>query len=198
MAHGRIPALLALALVALLVAPVGLPAAPRAGVNRALAKVLDRSPYSGAGAEAISRAFKVAVDAGVDEREALTLVESCAKGDFSPEQVARILSLAAQISLDHLPADLYVSKVLEGVAKGVDADKVVKAAERRALDIKRASNLLKGLALDGVSAGDRDALLPDVAEALASGLDEGQVRSILAASDAAGDDLGAIRRKLFP
>lgn len=197
MTHGRIAALLALSLATALALPAEGPAASRSA-NRSLERIFERSSYPGPGADMISRAFTVAVDAGVDERDALTLVESCAEGELAPEQVARILSLAAQISLDHLPADLFVSKVLEGVAKGAEADRVVKAAERRALDIKRASNLVKNLALEGVSSSDRDELLPDVAEALAAGLGEAQIRKIVTEAAAAGDDVGAIRRKLFP
>jgi hypothetical protein len=197
MAHGRFAALLALTLAALLAAPVGLTAAPK-GVNRALVRIFEKSQYSGLDAKAISKAFDVAVDAGMAERDALKLVESCAEGEFSPEQITRILSLAAQISLDNLPADLFVSKVLEGVAKGADPDRVVKVAERRALETRLALNLVRGLTLEGVSVADRDELIPDVAEALASGMDEGRIRKIITEAVEAGDDIGAIRRKLFP
>jgi ABC-type amino acid transport substrate-binding protein len=190
-------ALLSLALAALLAAPAGVAAAPRSA-NRALERIFEKGPYSDSGAFQITKAFKVAVDAGVEERDALALVEACADGEFSPEQVARILSLAAQIALDDLPADLFVSKVHEGVAKGVDPDLVVRAAERRALDINRASKLLKMLALEGVSTSDREELVPDVAEALAAGVDEGRIRQILTEGAAAGDSVRDIRRKLFP
>lgn len=197
MAHRRTAALLALALAALMAAPVGLPAAPK-NANRALERVYEKGSYSAKDARAITQAFDVATDAGLPERDALRLVESCAGGEFSAEQIARILTLAAQIALDRLPREPFVSKVLEGVAKGVDPGLVVKAAERRARETRQALNLVRGLALEGVSVRDRDELIPDIAEALAAGVDEGRIREIVTEAAEAGEDIGTIRRKLFP
>jgi hypothetical protein len=197
MDHRRTAALLGLALAVLIAAPVGLPAAAKKA-NRGLERVYEKNRYASQDTRVITQAFDVAVDAGVQERDALRLVESCAEGKFSPEQISRVLTLAAQIALDRLPDDLFVSKVLEGVAKGVDADLVVKAAERRARETRLALNLVRGLALDGVSVRDRDELVPDIAEALAAGMDEGRIRAIITEAVEAGDDIGAIRRKLFP
>jgi hypothetical protein len=66
------------------------------------------------------------------------------------------------------------------------------------LQLKQASNLFKQAVLDGGSARDREELLPDIAEALASGMDQGRIRQILLDAAKDGDSPGAIRRKLFP
>ena len=140
----------------------------------------------------------MAVDAGVEERDALALVESGADGEFSADQVVRVLTVAAQLSLESLPLDLFVSKVKEGVSKRMEPGRIVQAAEARALQLKQASNLFKQAVLDGGSARDREELLPDIAEALAAGMDQGRIRQILLDAAKDGDSPGAIRRKLFP
>jgi hypothetical protein len=173
------------------------PAAPRGG-NRDLEKLFQNAAFREPEAAQIARAFKVALDAGVEERDALALVESGAGGDFAADQVVRVLTVAAQLSLERLPMDLFVSKVREGVSKRVEPGRVLQAAELRALKLKQASNLLKQAVLDGISSRDGDEILPDIAEALASGVDQARIREILAEAAKGGDSPGAIRRKLFP
>jgi hypothetical protein len=178
--------------------PLPAAAAPRGGVNKNLERLFEKGPFREQEAAQIARAFRVATDAGVEEREALELVEDCIDGDFPADQVARVLTLAAQLSLEHLPTDLFISKVKEGVSKRMEPDRIVQAVEARAVRLKQASNLFKQAVLEGVSARDREELLPDVAEALASGMDQGKVREILLEGVRDGDSTGAIRRKLFP
>lgn len=197
MVHARSVVVLVLALVAGLGAAVQVPAAPR-GANRDLERVLERSSFLEPDVAQIGRAFRVALDAGVAEREALALVESCVGGEFRAEQVVRVLTIAAQLTLENVPPGLFISKVREGVAKRVEAGRIVQAAEQRALALKQATNILKQLALEGLSASDRAELLPDVAEALASGMDQGRIREIVGGAAREGDSPGAIRRKLFP
>jgi len=173
------------------------PAASRGG-NRDLEKIFKNGSFAGAEAAQITRAFKVAVDAGVEDRDALALVESGADGEFAADQVVRILTVAAQLALENLPTEMYLSKVKEGVSKRMEPARIVQAAESRALMLKQASNLFKQAVLDGISPRDRDELLPDIAEALASGMDQAKIREIFLEAAKDGDSPGAIRRKLFP
>jgi len=173
------------------------PAASRGG-NRDLEKVFKSSSFGEPETAQIARAFKVAVDAGVDERDALALIESGADGEFAVDQVVRLLTVAAQLSLESLPIEMFVSKVKEGVSKRMEPGRIVQAAESRALKLKQASNLFKQAVLDGISSRDREELLPDIAEALTSGMDQARIRAILLEAVKDGDSPGAIRRKLFP
>jgi hypothetical protein len=188
-------AVLAIAAVLFSASPV--PAASRGG-NRELEKIFKSGSFGEQEAAQIARAFKVAVDAGVEDRDALALVESGADGEFAADQVVRILTVAAQLSLENLPAGMFVSKVREGVSKRMEPGRIVQAAELRALKLKQASNLFKQAVLEGVSTRDREELLPDIAEALASGMDQARIREILLEAVKDGDSAGAIRRKLFP
>ena len=67
---------------------------------------------------------------------------------------------------------------------------IVQAAEFRALKLKQASNLFKQAVLDGISSRDREELLPDIAEALASGMDQARIREILLEAVKDGDSPG--------
>lgn len=173
------------------------PAASRGG-DRDLERVFGRSTFRGPEVAQIALAFQVAVEAGVEKRDALRLVEDCAEGEFMAGQVVRVLTVAAQLALEDLPLEQIISKVREGVSKDMEPDRIVQAAELRALQLKRASNLFKEAVLSGASSRDREDLLPDLAEALSAGMDQEEVRKILREAGKNGDSPGAIRRKLFP
>jgi hypothetical protein len=186
--------LVALALLA------GAPAGPAGAEsrNRALERVLERSMYPADEGDQIHRAFRTAEKAGAGERDLLALVEACADGEFDAAQTLRMLSLAAQLALADLPVEAFVAKLEEGVAKRADADRVVQAAATRAVTLNRAKSIIQSAVLDGLSRSEGEDLLTDVASALEVGRTPEEVRQELAAAAAAGEGLGAIRRRLFP
>lgn len=188
---------LALAALALL-AGAGAPGAAAEGRNRALERLLERSMYTAGEGGEIQRAFRTAEKAGAGERELLSLVEACADGEFAAAQTLRMLSLAAQIALADLPVGSFVAKVEEGVAKRADADRVVQAAAGRAVNLNRAKSIIQSAVLDGLSRSEGEDLLGDVASALEAGRPAEEIRQELAAAAAAGEGLGAMRRRLFP
>lgn len=183
-------------LAALALAPT--PAAIAADARiRGLEKVVDGR--FGADDEAqIGKAFRAALQAGMAERRALSLVETCVEGGFEAPELARVLTLAAQLELQHLPAESFVAKIEEGVSKRVPAERVLQAAERRALMLNRAQALLNAVVLEGFDLDDREELVPDIAEALEAGRPADEIRRVLAEAAGAGDGIGEIRRKLFP
>ena len=146
----------------------------------------------------MQRSFAAARQAGVEERDALSLVETCVEGEFDASQAQRMLSIAAQLALEKLPVDGFIAKVEEGVSKRIDADRVVQVAERRALALNKAKLILNSLVLQGFSADDRDELLPDLAAALEAGRTPDEARAILAEALQSGERIGSVRRKLFP
>lgn len=190
----------ALAAGAALLLLAGSPALPAAGAsrNRALERAVGTSVYSAGEVERIQRAFAAALQAGVDERDALGLVEAAAADEYDSSHVVRLLTLASQLSLEGLPLAGFIAKVEEGVAKRIDADRVVQAAERRALALNRAKLLLNSLVLQGFGRADRDEILPDLAAALEAGRPQGEAQEILLEGLRAGESPGALRRKLFP
>jgi len=175
-------------------------AAPAAGetTNRALERVVARGRFSPDEGTRMQRAFSAARQAGVGEREALTLVGSCVEGQFDAAQALRMLSIAAQLALEKLPVDGFIAKVGEGVSKRVPADRVVQVAERRALMLNNARLILNALVLQGLSVDARDELLPDLAAALEAGRNPDEARTILTDALRDGERAGSIRRKLFP
>ncbi len=175
-------------------------AAPAAGEtnNRALERVVAKGMFSASDSARMQHAFAAARQAGVEERNALALVEACVEGEFDASQVLRVLSIAAQLSLERLPVDGFIAKVEEGVSKHVSADRVVQVAERRALMLNKAKLILNSLVLQGFAIEDRDELLPDLAAALEAGRLPEEAQSILSQVLQAGEHAGAIRRKLFP
>jgi sulfite reductase beta subunit-like hemoprotein len=183
--------------VALLVAFSVRPAAGETG-NRALERVLARGAYSADEGARVQRSYAAALQAGVEGREALSLVEACVRGRFDASQTLRMLSIAAQLALEGLPVEGFAAKVEEGVSKRVDPDRVAQAAERRALMLNKSRQILNGLVLQGLSVGDRDELLPDLAEALEAGRAPEEARAILSDALRDGERPGSIRRKLFP
>lgn len=191
----RVPsALLGVALLA------GAFAVPAAGdtKNRALERLVAKGMFSAGEGARMQRSFAAAREAGVEERDALSLVETCIEGEFDASQAQRMLSIAAQLALEKLPVDGFIAKVEEGVSKRIDADRVVQAAERRALMLNKARLMLNSLVLQGFSIDDRDELLPDLAAALEAGRSPEEARAILAEALESGESIGSIRRKLFP
>lgn len=166
--------------------------------SRALERLLEKGMYSEADGRGIQRAFSAAEEADVDDRDALSLVEVCIDGEFEGSQIQRVLSIAAQLSMEGLPIEGYIAKIEEGVSKGVPADRVVQAAERRGLALNKAKLILNSMVLQGFSSDDRDELLPDLAEAIEAGRSPEDATTILSEALEEGESPGSIRRKLFP
>ena len=166
--------------------------------NRALARLVAEGSYSNEEGARLERSFGAALRAGVRERDALELVESCVEGEFEASQVERVLSVAAQLALERLPVEGFLAKIEEGVSKRVEAALVVQAAERRGLTLKNAQSIIKSLILEGLTIDDADELLPDLAAALEAGRTPEEAREILTEALRAGDRAGSIRRRLFP
>ena len=183
-----------LALAGAVVSPAPCPAAGR---DRALERTLGDG-YAADEAGQIGRAFRAAVQGGVRERTASGLVESCVEGEFSAEQIVRVLSLAAQLALEDLPVDSFADKLEEGTAKGVPAERVLQAAEARALTLNQAKGAVNAAVLDGLEVRDRGELIGDVAGALEGGQDVAEVGRILRLARDEGWSQRNIRRALFP
>ena len=174
--------------------------APAAGetTNRALERLVVKARFSADDGARMQRAFAAARQAGVDERDGLSLVETCLEGDFDASQALRLLSIAAQLALEKLPVEGFITKVEEGVSKRVAADRVVQVAERRALMLNKAKLILNSMVLQGFGIDDRNELLPDLAAALEAGRTPEEARVILSEALKSGERVGSIRRKLFP
>jgi hypothetical protein len=166
--------------------------------NRALERALAKGRYGADEGARVQRSFAAALQAGVKERDALSLVEACVEGEFPAPQTQRMLSVAAQLALEGLPVEGFLDKVEEGVSKRVSPDLVSQAAERRALALNKSMQILNALVLQGFPIDDRDELLPDLAEALEAGRTPEEARAIVSDALREGERPGAIRRKLFP
>jgi hypothetical protein len=166
--------------------------------NRSLERLVAKGMFSADDGARMQRAFAAARQAGVEEREALSLVETCVEGEFDASQALRMLSIASQLALEKLPVEGFIAKVEEGVSKRVAADRVVQVAERRALMLNKAKQILNALVLQGFKIEDRDELLPDLAAALEAGRKPEEAQSILSEALKSGERTGSIRRKLFP
>jgi uncharacterized protein YcgL (UPF0745 family) len=187
----------ALAAALLLVISAGVStASPR---YRKLDSLLEKEGISASQRVQIDRSYGAVLKAGGDKRETLSLVESCLEGGFGGPQIARVLTLLAQLELSDLPVESYSSKIHEGVAKRVPVPKILAAAGRQALTLKNAENILNALVLEGydIEVDDREALMPLVAEALYSGKTLREVRDILTSSLDGEENLRKIRRKLL-
>lgn len=179
---------------------LGVVSGPAAGEtkSRGLQKILGKGTFSEADQPQVERAWRAALHAGIDERDVVSLVETCSDGGFEPAQILRVLSLATQLTLEHLPLESFDAKISEGVAKRVAADKVLQVAERRALMLNRAKAVLNGVVLEGSLGSAREELLPDVAEALEAGRTTDEIHRILTSAFQEGAGVGEIRQKLFP
>jgi hypothetical protein len=185
--------LLAGAAAAVLTMP---PAADSRGSSR-LERLLEESGYSQPEKDAIERAYKGCLKAGIREREVLKLVGFSLDGDFRGEHVSRLLAVFARLELASLPLEPARLKVREGVAKGVEPADIVSAAEQSALMLNRAARIFNQLVIDGFDVGDRDDLLGAMAEALTHGKDEGEIRNIIAGVLEDGGSPRKIRRALL-
>lgn len=166
--------------------------------NRALERVIAKGMFDGDEGVRLQRAFTAARQAGVEERDGLRLVEACVSGEFETPQVLRMISIVSQLALEHLPVEGFIDKVEEGVSKRVSPERVVQAAERRALMLNKAKLMLNALVLQGLAIEDRDELLADLAAALEAGRAPEEARTILTEALRSGERSGSIRRKLFP
>jgi len=164
---------------------------------RKLERVLAESSFTDAQKASISRAYGAVLGAGGDRREALALVKVCLEGEFQAKQTMRILSLTAQLKLAGLPAEEFIHKVKEGVAKGVDSEKILEVAEKGALFLRKANNLLNRIILDGYEIKDRELLLTAVAEALEEGRKEKQIRARIIRGLEKGESTRRIGRAIY-
>ena len=153
---------------------------------------------AGDAAARVEQAEEAAERAGVERRDVRDLLDLCERGEFDAAQTVRVLSLAAQLALEGLPVESFTDKIGEGVSKHADPDRILHAAERRALLLNQAKAILNGVLLDGAPVRDREELIPDVAAALEAGRPAGEVRDGLAAGFTAGESTGEIRRRIFP
>lgn len=192
----RVPAVLVG--IALVLGAFAGTAAGAARSNRALERVIAKGMFSADEGARLQHSFAAALQAGVEERDALNLVEACVSGEFDAPQAMRLLSIVAQLALEHLPTDGFIAKVEEGVSKRIPADRVVQAAERRSLMLNKARQILNALVLQGLAIDDRDELLSDLAAALEAGRTPDEAGEILSEALKAGERAGTIRRKLFP
>lgn len=193
----RRPGIVAALLAAACILSFGAFSASAASRYRVLERLLEDTAFSAAEYEQVAKSFSAAVKAGQDRGDIADLVESCLEGEFTAAQVVRVLKLSAQLELSGLPAESFFLKVQEGVAKGVEAARVVGAAERQALMLKKSDNILNGLLLQGVEIDDPEELLPAVAEALGSGRSEREVREIIIKSSAEGESQRKLSRRLL-
>lgn len=178
----------ALALAAALAASLPGPAAGEPG----------RRDAAGDAAARVEQAAESADRAGVERRDVRELLELCQRGEFDTAQTVRVLGLAAQLAVKGLPVASFTDKVGEGISKRADPDRIIQAAERRALLLNQAQAILNGILLDGAPVRDREELVPDVAAALEAGAPQAEVRDGLAAGFTAGESIGEIRKRIFP
>jgi len=166
--------------------------------NRDLERLVAKGMYSAGDGAQIQKSFAAALNAGIRESDALSLVETCVDGEFDAAQTQRALSIATQLALEGLPIESYIAKIEEGVSKRAAPAAVVQVAERRALALNKARQILNALVLQGATIDDRDELLPDLASALEAGRSPEQARAIILEALKEGESAGGIRRKLFP
>ena len=166
---------------------------------RELDRLLEKEDISASHRVQIDRSYGAVLKAGGDKRDTLSLIEGCLEGGFGGPQIARVLTLLAQLELSDLPVESYSSKIHEGMAKRVPVRKILAAAERQGLMLKKAENILNTLVLEGydIEVDDQEALMPTVAEALYSGKTLREVRDILTSSLDGEENLRKIRRKLL-
>lgn len=164
---------------------------------RKLDRVLADTSFTDAQKASISSAYGSVIGAGGGRREALDLVEACLEGEFQAKQMVRILSLTAQLELAGLPAEEFAHKVKEGVAKGVEGEKILKVAEKKALLLRKATNLLNRIILDGYAIDDRALLLTAVAEALEEGRKEKKIRERIIEGLEKGESARRIGRTIY-
>ncbi|MDB4285440.1 hypothetical protein N9903_00860 [bacterium] len=167
--------------------------------HRELGRLFDEEGISTSARTRIDRSYGVVLKAGGEKKEVLSLIENCLEGGFTGGQIARVLTLLAQLELSDLPAESFLSKIHEGVAKRVPVPKILAAAEQEALNLKKAENLLNALVLRGhdIEDDDQEDLIPAIAEALYSGKSLEEVRDILTSSLDKGENLRKVRRKLL-
>lgn len=166
--------------------------------SRSLERILEKGGIAAEERDRIQRAVEAAVRAGIPDRAAEDLVGECVGAKFATANIVRVLSLATQLALEHLPLESFTAKIEEGIAKRVGPDRIVQVAERRALLLNQAKLILDGILLDGTPVRDREELIPDVAAALEAGQSAEQIRQGLKESFEESDSIGEIRRKFFP
>lgn len=182
--------------VGLLLLSGGGPVWGRGGL-RDIEKLLEEKSIGPQASDGILRVYQSALRVDIEGRDIFPLVKSCLEEGFSASAVERVLSVAIQLQLSGLPLESYIDKVREGIAKRVPVDRILQVAERTALSLKRAGNLLNQIVIAGHDVEDRDELLPAVAEALESGKKERELREIIVRGLEEGDRASRIRRALF-
>ncbi|MFV2081643.1 MAG: hypothetical protein ACC669_07235 [bacterium] len=129
--------------------------------------------------DAITLKLEQALDAGAAP-EALTEIihQSFERGLISVE-IEEIFNVIIEAGEKNISTEPLTNKVLEGLAKKVDMEQLLFALDRTADRLVSANDLLKDLDRFGLSTDERDDLLSDTVAAMAAGVHENELRSVL-------------------
>lgn len=132
----------------------------------------------GNSAEAWDGIAREGLDAGMSEEALSPLLRQCRAQGWAPDEARAAFAPAFEACREGLPADPVLSRLAEGIGKGVPADQVAEAVSARCQRLARARDVLANTpgAMDGV----RNPVLMSLTRSLEVGLDEERLRELMA------------------
>lgn len=91
----------------------------------------------------LSDLLQKATQAGVNDEVLQTLVDRAENNNFSQSELSQILQSAISMAEEKLPAEAAISKALEGITKGVPADRVSGMVDRMRVSSQEASQVVE-------------------------------------------------------
>jgi len=160
--------------------------------SRAFAGTPEHGPLMAAVSAAVT-------GAGVDPGLLAVLLSRSRESGYPGEELVSAVQRLHRVSARGLPVLRMVSRYVQGMAKGVPADRIEGAVSRLEGQLKAAATLVDAAFPDGslLSREDREVAIDHAASAIQAGADEGVVRRSLAMVAGSEETLTAAHAPLF-
>ncbi len=127
--------------------------------------------------DAITLKLEQALDAGAAPEALAEIIHQSFERGLISVEIEEIFNVIIEAGEKNISTEPLTNKVLEGLAKKVDMERILYALDRTADRLVSANDILKDL--DGLSADERADLLSDTVAAMAAGVHEDELRSVL-------------------
>ncbi|MFC1868157.1 hypothetical protein ACFL0H_08505 [Thermodesulfobacteriota bacterium] len=116
------------------------------------------------------------INFGIDKEDTIRMTRTMIRNRFQQEQVIRAQNVVMETRRNGLPTDPVMSKALEGMAKRVEANKIIQAMER----VRNRYAVAHGHAAQLTSEPTRrQTLTRSIAEGMTAGMAEGDVKRLM-------------------
>ncbi len=145
--------------------------------------------------DTITALLSDAANAGVAPEALVGIIHQSFERGLVTMEIEEIFDVIIEVSDKNISTEPLTNKVLEGLAKKVDMERILYALDRTANRLVSADDVLKDVGHFELSPDERDDLLADTVAAMATGVHEDELRSIFTDLEESGKRNGDLDPK---